>query len=140
MLRFPPEVLAPFPVSRPRSTFFFKKCEHSIPRCCCRSPARKDGDRAGIFGSPQVLPFPLSPSSWFWPDSNRLRCPGTTPLKSNQAWVMRRVIGPLPLQQGQALEDVIDGDRSTMAAWCQRSGTDAHGPPAVKTQSSSSAV
>lgn len=86
-------------------------------------------------------PFPLSPSSSFWPDSNRLRCPGTTPLKSNQAWVMRRVIGPLPLEQGQALEDVIDRDRSTMAAWCQRSGMDAHGPPAVKkTQSSSSAV
>lgn len=45
---------------------------------------------------------------------------------------MRRVIGPLPLEQGQALEDVIDRDRSTMAAWCQRSGMDAHGPPAVK--------
>lgn len=45
---------------------------------------------------------------------------------------MRRVIGPLPLEQGQALEDVIDRDRSTMAAWCQRSGMDAHGPPVVK--------
>lgn len=77
---------------------------------------------------------------FFWPDSNRLRCPGTTPLKSNQAWVMRRVIGPLPLEQGQALEDVIDRDRSTMAAWCQRSGMGAHGPPVVKTQSSNSAV
>lgn len=53
---------------------------------------------------------------------------------------MRRVIGPLPLEQGQALEDVIDRDRSTMAAWCQRSGTGAQGPPAVKTQSSNSAV
>lgn len=53
---------------------------------------------------------------------------------------MRRVIGPLPLEQGQALEDVIDRDRSTMAAWCQRSGTGAHGPPVVKTQSSNSAV
>ena len=49
---------------------------------------------------------------------------------------MRRVIGPLPLEQGQALEDVIDRDRSTMAAWCQRSGTGAHG----KTQPSNSAV
>lgn len=139
MFCFPPEVLASFPVSRPRSPFF-KMRALDPSRFCCRSPAHKDGDPAGIFGSPQVLPFPLSPSSRPWPDSNRLRCPGTTPLKSNQAWVMRRVIGPLPPQQGQALEDVIDGDRSTMAARCQRSGADAHGPPAVKTQSSSSAV
>ncbi len=70
-------------------------------------------------------------SSSFSPDSNRLKCPGTTPLRSNQAWVMRRVIGPLPPEQGQSLEDMIDHDRSTMAAWCQRGGMGAHGPPAV---------
>lgn len=45
---------------------------------------------------------------------------------------MRRVIGPLPPEQGQSLEDMIDHDRSTMAAWCQRSGMGAHGPPAVE--------
>lgn len=44
---------------------------------------------------------------------------------------MRRVIGPLPPVQGQSLEDMIDHDRSTMAAWCQRDGMGAHGPPAV---------
>lgn len=62
-------------------------------------------------------------------------------LKSNQAWVMRRVIGPLPPEQGQSLEDMIDHDSSTMAARCQRNGEGAHGPPVVKlSQSSSSAV
>lgn len=62
-------------------------------------------------------------------------------LKSNQAWVMRRVIGPLPPEQGQSLEDMIDHDRSTMAARCQRNGVGAHGPPVVKlSQSSNSAV
>lgn len=70
-------------------------------------------------------------SSSFSPDSNRLRCPGTTPLRSNQAWVMRRMIGPLPPGQGQPLEDMIDHDRITMAAWCQRGGMGAHGPPAA---------
>lgn len=65
-------------------------------------------------------------SSSLHPDSNRLRCPSTTLLKSNQAWVMRRVIGPLPPEQGQPPDDMIDHDRSTMAAWCQRG---AHGPP-----------
>ncbi|KAA8584524.1 hypothetical protein FQN60_008309 [Etheostoma spectabile] len=64
-------------------------------------------------------------------NSNRRRCPGTAPLRSNQAWVMRRVIGPLPPEQGQSLEDMIDHERSTMAAWCQRGGIGAHGPPAV---------
>lgn len=44
---------------------------------------------------------------------------------------MRRVIGPLPLEQGPSLEDMIDHDGSTMAAWCQRGGMGAHGPPAV---------
>lgn len=78
------------------------------------------------------LSHTLLRSSSLCPDSNRLRCPGTTLLKSNQAWVMRRVIGPLPPEQGQSLEDMIDHDRSTMAAWCQRSGMGAHGPPAVK--------
>lgn len=74
---------------------------------------------------------PSSSSSWssLPSDSNRLKCPGTTLLKSNQAWVMRRVIGPLPPGQGQSLEDMIDHDRSTMAGWCQRGGTAAHGPP-----------
>ena len=44
----------------------------------------------------------LFPSASVSPDSNRLRCPGTTPLRSYQAWVMRRVIGPLPPEQGQS--------------------------------------
>ena len=48
---------------------------------------------------PPLSPFPSASVS---PDSNRLRCPGTTPLRSYQAWVMRRVIGPLPPEQGQS--------------------------------------
>lgn len=54
-----------------------------------------------------------------------------TPFKSNQAWVMRRVIGPRPPGQGHSLEDMIDHDSSTMVAWCQRGGMGAHRPPAA---------
>lgn len=42
---------------------------------------------------------------------------------------MRRVIGPLLPGHDQSLEDMIDYDRNTMAAWCQRSGMGAHRPP-----------
>lgn len=44
---------------------------------------------------------------------------------------MRHVIGPLPPGQGQSLQDMIDHDRTTIAAWCQRGGMGAHGPPAL---------
>lgn len=53
------------------------------------------------------------------------------PHKSDQACVMSRVIGPLPPGQGHSFEDMIDHDRSTKAAWCQRGGMGAHRPPAA---------
>jgi hypothetical protein len=35
---------------------------------------------------------------------------------------MRCVIGALPPEQGQSLEDMIDHDRHTIETWCQRGG------------------